>query len=278
MKTLLCILLLSALTLAQMADARKQDHGEHECKESPFPGVLLAPAADQTITGPHYLIFETGVESLKLFPGFLENHSAFAQGADFYTHADEQFRAPFINLYRSRGTRSSRAPLLYTGYELDAMGGLEFGGWDGSQYVQAAAAYATSDENWSPTNHGGHLSIYGIDVGSGLLSRQIAQFGGKGPNGEANRSIIFYRGLSFLGGQSGEPALNPTANPPALHVQKADGSGDAAFSAASIAVTTSHTPATAFEACDAGTIAWDANFVYVCVAPNTWRRSALAAW
>jgi hypothetical protein len=25
-------------------------------------------------------------------------------------------------------------------------------------------------------------------------------------------------------------------------------------------------------------IAWDANYIYVCVAPNTWRRSALAAW
>jgi hypothetical protein len=28
----------------------------------------------------------------------------------------------------------------------------------------------------------------------------------------------------------------------------------------------------------AGTIAYDANYVYVCVATNTWRRSALAKW
>jgi hypothetical protein len=89
--------------------------------------------------------------------------------------------------------------------------------------------------------------------------------------------LSFYRGLSFLVGQSGEPALNPTANPPVVHIQKADGSGAAALTAGSIVVTTPHTPATSFEVCIAGAIAWGANFVYVCVATNTWRRSALAA-
>lgn len=45
-----------------------------------------------------------------------------------------------------------------------------------------------------------------------------------------------------------------------------------------IRVRTAKTPATATEACDAGTIAWDTGFVYVCTATNAWKRAAITAW
>jgi hypothetical protein len=38
------------------------------------------------------------------------------------------------------------------------------------------------------------------------------------------------------------------------------------------------TPASATAAGVQGTICWDANYVYVCVATNTWKRSALGSW
>jgi hypothetical protein len=37
-------------------------------------------------------------------------------------------------------------------------------------------------------------------------------------------------------------------------------------------------PAHASDACTVGTETWDANFVYVCVAKNTWKRAPLASW
>ncbi len=37
-------------------------------------------------------------------------------------------------------------------------------------------------------------------------------------------------------------------------------------------------PAHATDPCIAGTETWDANFVYVCVAKNTWKRAPLASW
>lgn len=43
-------------------------------------------------------------------------------------------------------------------------------------------------------------------------------------------------------------------------------------------VRTAKTPASATAACDQGEIAWDASFVYVCTATNTWKRSAIATW
>lgn len=43
-------------------------------------------------------------------------------------------------------------------------------------------------------------------------------------------------------------------------------------------VTSSFTPSAANAAGDTGTIAWDGSYVYVCVAPNTWRRASLTTW
>lgn len=46
----------------------------------------------------------------------------------------------------------------------------------------------------------------------------------------------------------------------------------------SIRVRTAQTPATAGAAGNQGEIAWDADYIYVCVATNTWKRVAIATW
>ena len=43
-------------------------------------------------------------------------------------------------------------------------------------------------------------------------------------------------------------------------------------------VRTSRTPASASASGNAGTIAWDSSYIYVCIATNTWRRVAHATW
>ena len=45
-----------------------------------------------------------------------------------------------------------------------------------------------------------------------------------------------------------------------------------------IRIQQSRTIAASSTACNQGEIAWDANYVYVCVSANSWRRSALASW
>lgn len=45
-----------------------------------------------------------------------------------------------------------------------------------------------------------------------------------------------------------------------------------------LVLSTSQTPASASEACRVGTVAWDSSFVYVCVATDTWKRTAIASW
>lgn len=43
-------------------------------------------------------------------------------------------------------------------------------------------------------------------------------------------------------------------------------------------ITATHTPASAAAAGVTGTITWDADFIYVCTATNTWKRTAIATW
>jgi hypothetical protein len=45
-----------------------------------------------------------------------------------------------------------------------------------------------------------------------------------------------------------------------------------------VRVRTSKTPASASATGNAGDICWDADYVYVCVATDTWKRSALSTW
>ena len=45
-----------------------------------------------------------------------------------------------------------------------------------------------------------------------------------------------------------------------------------------IRIRTAQTPASATATGDAGMICWDANYIYVCVATNTWKRVAIATW
>lgn len=45
-----------------------------------------------------------------------------------------------------------------------------------------------------------------------------------------------------------------------------------------IRIATAKTPASATDTGVAGEICWDANYIYVCTATNTWKRSALSTW
>jgi hypothetical protein len=210
----------------------------------------------------------------------LEIHNNYAVGVDLYTHSDEEFRAPYINLYKSRGIQTAPAPVMFTGYELDSIGGINFGGWDGSKYFAGSAAiYTQTDENWDDSHHGGHISIYGTNPGGN--TQQIAQFGGVDPNSNpVAGNIIFYRPLTWGNNSNSHPGLFPdgASSPPVLHLRAADDSVDANLTAGALIETVTHTPSSSSDTGTTGQIAWDSNYLYVCVAPNTWKRAAIASW
>jgi hypothetical protein len=60
--------------------------------------------------------------------------------------------------------------------------------------------------------------------------------------------------------------------------QTLDVNGGLRVQADSIQITTSKTPSSASDTGQAGQIAWDANYLYICVATNTWKRVGLVNW
>jgi hypothetical protein len=63
-----------------------------------------------------------------------------------------------------------------------------------------------------------------------------------------------------------------------LQVVGAVKADDVIISGDSVTVVTPKTPSSSTDTGTAGEIAWDANYVYVCVANNTWKRSAISSW
>jgi hypothetical protein len=53
---------------------------------------------------------------------------------------------------------------------------------------------------------------------------------------------------------------------------------DLTMTAGDLIITTPTTPASATATGTIGTVAWDTNYMYVCVATDTWKRSAIATW
>lgn len=98
-------------------------------------------------------------------------------------------------------------------------------------------------------------------------------------NGEAR--IIGTNGLNF-GGTSGAADKTVTihqssANTLAVTATTTTVSGGLTIAGTTI-LTQSSPPASAAEAGTVGTIAWDANYIYICTSANTWKRVAIATW
>jgi hypothetical protein len=86
---------------------------------------------------------------------------------------------------------------------------------------------------------------------------------------DAGQGVTFHNGtdpLMFIenDGNVGIGTDSPT--------EQLDLSGDA------IRIRTAQTPASATATGTAGTVCWDASYIYVCTATNTWKRVAIATW
>jgi len=57
-----------------------------------------------------------------------------------------------------------------------------------------------------------------------------------------------------------------------------DTSGNVTLPLGQFAISTAKTPASASATGVTGTICWDSSYIYVCVATNTWKRTAIATW
>lgn len=146
-----------------------------------------------------------------------------------------------VTFRRSNGTAASPSALLSD----NVIGSLVGFGYGATGYSAGArAGFAiNASQNWTDAAQGTYLTLLTTANGSTSITERIR---------------ITDAGLTgFL-----------TSTP----TEAVDVNSDA------IRIRTSQTPASASATGDAGMICWDSNYIYVCVATNTWKRVAIATW
>jgi len=125
----------------------------------------------------------------------------------------------------------------------------------------------------------GNIGKYSLST----LHKIIQNTGGdvKGPTSSTNDAIVRFHETTgkviqnsgctiddsdnmTVVGNVGIGTTNPT--------EKLDVDGDA------IRIRTAQTPASAAATGTAGMICWDASYIYICTATDTWKRASLASW
>lgn len=135
--------------------------------------LILNPSGSQTINDSptssfpeQIIITRTGypTEQLYLNGGYIQSHSAYAQGAAFFSHSNTNFRGPVITGARSRGTQSSPSSIQSgdTIMEINTSGyaGTDYSGPIGSEGSPAFSLLVQATENWSNSAQGSVVSIY----------------------------------------------------------------------------------------------------------------------
>ena len=111
---------------------------------------------------------------------------------------------------------------------------------------------------------GGFLRFFTKTDGGTIVERlRINTSGGVGL-GSAYRTVDPGSNNLIVEGNVGIGVTNPGA--------KLDINSD------SFILKTAKTPASSSATCTTGTIAWDSDYVYVCIAANTWKRATLNTW
>ena len=116
-------------------------------------------------------------------------------------------------------------------------------GWDGTAYIQATAIYGEVD---------------GTPGTNDMPGRLVFSTTADGAAAPTERMRINASGNVGIGTSSPTAKLDINSN--------------------TLRLRTAKTPASATDTGNAGDIAWDANYIYVCTAANTWKRTALSTW
>ena len=168
-----------------------------------------------------------------------------------------------------------------TGFGLAAVGAMALGinttgsynaalGYAALSSVVGNASYNTAVGTLAGSSiNGNHNTLVGASAGStiqtGSSNTLIGRYAG---TATMSGTVVLSAGVTVRAwcDNTGKWGFGTNAPTSAL-----DLSGD------SIRVRTASTPASASATGEAGTVKWDANYVYVCTAPNTWKAAALTA-
>jgi len=148
--------------------------------------------------------------------------------------------AAILTLARSRGTTAGSYTVVSSG---DSLGRLSFQGADGTDFVVAAEIACQVDGTPGANDMPGRL-VFSTNAGGAATPTERLRIT-----------------------SAGNVGINTTSPTTLLDVN-----------ADTVRVRTARTPASAAATGATGEICWDANYIYVCTATNTWRRTAISSW
>ena len=166
---------------------------------------------------------------------------------------------------------------------LSNAGGTKLGRTDNTGFLSVVAG--------SSINNGANLFLYGdtypTNHNFGILNADTVIFR---PVAYTPEYVRFVDGTGAVFNENGADVdfrIESDTNTHAFFLQGSDGNVGIGTSSPtnaldvagdSIRIRTSQTPATASASGNQGEIAWDANYIYICVATNTWKRVAISTW
>jgi hypothetical protein len=132
---------------------------------------------------------------------------------------------------------------------------------------------------------GTHNAVFGGAAGSEIIGGNRNTCLG----GLSGQGIITASNCVFLGYSAGKSHLD--AGGAALYIANGDDGGayantwlygDSSYNVhlknGHLILTNTHTPASASATGTAGQVAWDADYIYICIATDTWKRVAISTW
>jgi hypothetical protein len=162
------------------------------------------------------------------------------------------------------------------------LGDFVFQGFNGSAYAERLRINSSGNVGigtTDPGSYGANLAVLGsgngiISVGQ-ATSHTTLQSNGQDfyINAKGTGSTVFRRGS----GDTESARLDSSGR---LLVGTSSDSGGALLQVNGdrVRIATAKTPASASDTGTTGEICWDANYIYVCTATNTWKRSAISTW
>ena len=129
-----------------------------------------------------------------------------------------------------------------------------------------------------------HYTCGAVTIGAGLtLSYQFGY--NVGPLDQATNNIGFNSAINTSATGKNNWAIYCSGNAPSAHIGKFGIGAQPTAAGAVLQVTgntiqlsTARTPASASATGNVGEICWDASYLYVCTATNTWKRSLISTW
>jgi hypothetical protein len=227
--------------------------------------------AGDTMTGALVVPLASAATPSLTFTGDL-NTGIYSPGADQVAVATNGTGRLFVNASGRVGVGTASP-----GYTLDVAGTCRIGAADTSTALLEVGVGATGDRI-------ALIDLVGDTTYSDFGLRVIRSGGANG------NSEIRHRGTGKLILQSFESGV-VSFDTAAIERARIDSSGRLLVGASAdsggallqvngdrIRVATAKTPASATDTGTAGEICWDADYIYVCTATNTWKRTAISTW